>query len=438
MKMRIVLWLAALIATGSMQAHALDLRQRSESGNKQFIVYSEDVRLRQRVASFAEEVKTDVLRLVGEGDLWKAPIVITLERATPMDQGAPPARLRLAETQPGFKIEINVKIGDDPAAVQLHKLLLRAVLIEYAYRYTGVSAGQQVVEPPWWIVEGLLETARRREQGTDAALFQRLVEANRLPPIEKFLADKPDELGLAALAVDRALAMSLLQLLAEQPEGRRKLGKLLRDWPQSNGDPAALLARHFEFLGTGPVLQKWWTLNLARFAAVDRYQGLTAEETEKELGPLLGVELANKKGEKKNFAIAEYAQFLKLPGAREALEGKFSELLALSTRANILCRPAVVDYAEIVSLLAKGKTRGMKERLAKVEEYRQRALRRSADVADYMNWFEATQMKSKSGAFDGYLKTAAEISAQERKQKDLVGEYLDDIEKDLLGTSAAH
>jgi hypothetical protein len=431
MKTRVMLWLAALIVAGSMPMRALDLRQRSESGNKQFVVYSEDVRLRQRVASFAEEVKADVQRLVGEGDLWKAPIVITLERATTMDQGAPPARLRLAETEPGFKIEINVKIGDDPAAVQLHKLLLRAVLLEYAYRYTGISAGQQVVEPPWWIVEGLLETARRREQGTDAALFQRLVEANRLPPIEKFLTDKPDELGPAALAVDRALAMSLLQLLVEQPDGRRRMGKLLRDWPQSDGDPAALLARHFEALGTGPVLQKWWTLNLARFAAVDRFQGLTAEETEKELGPLLGIELMTRKGEKKNFAIAEYAQFLKLPGAREALETRFNELLSLSTRASILSRPAVVDYAEIVSLLAKKKTRGMKERLTKVEEYRQQALRRSTDVADYMNWFEATQMKSRSGEFDNYLKTAAEIAEQERKQKGLVGQYLDDIEKEL-------
>ena len=61
----------------------------------------------------------------------------------------------------------------------------------------------------------------------------------------------------------------------------------------------------------------------------------------------------------------------------------------------------------------------------------QRALRRATDIADYMNWFEATQMKTRSGAFDNYLKTAAEISEQERKQKGLVGRYLDEIEKQL-------
>ncbi|MEI9892715.1 MAG: hypothetical protein WDN28_02065 [Chthoniobacter sp.] len=46
-----------------------------------------------------------------------------------------------------------------------------------------------------------------------------------------------------------------------------------------------------------------------------------------------------------------------------------------------------------------------------------------------MNWFEATQMKSKSGAFDSYLKTVDELSEQERKQKGPIGRYLDELEQ---------
>jgi hypothetical protein len=431
MNARALLWLAVLVTAGSLSARAIDLRQRSESGTKQFIVYSEDVRLRQRVASFAEEVKSDVLQLLGENDLWKAPVVITLARATTVDQGEPAARVRLAETQPGFKIEIQVKIGDDPAAVNLRKVLLRAVLLEYSYRRTGVTAGQPVVEAPWWIVEGLLEIERRRELGADSALFQRLVETNRLPPIENFLTEKPDELGPTALAVDRALAMCLLELLVEQPDGRTSLARLVRDWPQSNGDPAALLARSFPALGAGPILQKWWTLSLARFAAADRYQGLSAEATEKALAPLLQLELAiNKEGEKKTFPVADYAQYLKLPASRTILNSRRAAVIALSTRANVLYRPVIQDYEEIFSLLARGKTRGLGDRLIKAEEYRARAIRLTTGIADYLNWFEATQMQSRSGVFDNYLKTANEISEQERKQKGPVGRYLDDLEQE--------
>src|SRR4051794_38810960 len=104
-------WLLLLVA-GLTPANAIDLRHRSESSSKQFVVFCEDVRLRQRVASFVEEAKSDVLQLLGESDRWKAPIVITLERASTLQSGQPPVILRLMETQPGFKVEIDVKVGD--------------------------------------------------------------------------------------------------------------------------------------------------------------------------------------------------------------------------------------------------------------------------------------------------------------------------------------
>jgi hypothetical protein len=55
-------------------------------------------------------------------------------------------------------------------------------------------------------------------------------------------------------------------------------------------------------------------------------------------------------------------------------------------------------------------------------------LRRCSDIADYLNWFEATQMGSRSNTFDNYLKTANEISEQDRKQKSPIARYLDEFE----------
>lgn len=432
MSPRALLWLAACAAALSMPGRAIDLRERSESGTKQFVVYSEDVRLRQRVASFAESVKADVLKLLNESDLWKAPVVITLAPATKLERGEPLTRLRLAETQPGFKIEIQVKIGDDPAALNLHQLLVRAVLLEYSYRQAGITAGQAIVEPPWWIVEGIYEMGRRREQSADSSLFRQLIETNKLPPIEDFLTAKPNELGPTAQAVDRALALCLLELLVGQPSGRADLARLLRDWPQSDGDPAALLTRNFPALGGRQTLQKWWTLSLARFASADRYQGLTVEETEKALAALLQLELVtNKAGEKKNFALAEFDQYSKLPASRGALREREAEIIALSTRANALYRPVMAEYGEILTLLVRGKTRGLKDRLAKVEERRRFVLQRTTQIADYLNWFEATQMASSSGMFDNYLKTASELDEQDRKKDGPIARYLDVLEPEF-------
>ena len=69
---------ALLLATGL--AGAVDPRQHSDL--KQFSVYCDDAPLRMRVASFAGEVRRDVMHLLGEGEAWKAPIVIVIERAS--------------------------------------------------------------------------------------------------------------------------------------------------------------------------------------------------------------------------------------------------------------------------------------------------------------------------------------------------------------------
>jgi hypothetical protein len=233
--------------------------------------------------------------------------------------------------------------------------------------------------------------------------------------------------------VDRALAMGLLQMLIEQPEGHTSLGHLVRDWPQSNGDPMALLAKEFPAVASRPqTLQKWWTVNLARFAAVDRYQGLTVAETDKALAPLLQMEFViNKKGDKMTFGIGEYAQFMKLHSSRATVGVRHTEIVALSARANPLMRPVMVDYEEIFALLSRGKTHGLRDRLSKAEDYRTFVLKRTTAIADYLNWFEATQMKTRSGAFDNYLKTATELSEQDRQQKNAIGRYLDQLEQEF-------
>src|SRR5436190_8309377 len=132
--------------------------------------------------------------------------------------------------------------------------------------------------------------------------------------------------------------MALLQLLLEQPAGRDNLVRLIRKWPDQYTDPMVALTRSFPALGEGSAnVQKWWTLNLARFAAADRYKGLSIEASDKELNALLDIELVlNKAGQKKTFNVAEFDLYLKLKGAREALKARHDSVVGLSARANAL------------------------------------------------------------------------------------------------------
>ena len=409
---------------------AADLKARTVSSSKQFFIYCPDARVRGQVAGFAEEVKAQLLGLLGDFGRSRSPIIITLNRG-----GAAPVRLHAFEGPDGSSIQLDVAIEDD-TPVDLQKQIIRAVLLELAYRDRGgIKGGEAYVEAPWWLIEGAAQIIRRRDLGVESDLFKQLVAQNKFPPLEEFLTMRDATLGATAAAIDEACAMCLVQLLIEQPNGRANLGRLLRRWPETSQDPVAALLRDFPGLAeqTGN-LQKWWTLNLARFSAAERHHGLSAEETEQELAKLLEFEvIVNQKGEKQRFTLDQYAQFLKLRGSKAAMAQLQAALIGLSARANPLFRGVVSDYEKISAALARRKTRGVTGRIADAARYRKALLERMGAVADYLNWFEATQFGTRSDAFDGFLKAAQQVSVEEKQVRaaDPVAQYLDGLQEEF-------
>jgi hypothetical protein len=405
---------------------------RTISGSKQFLVFCADSAARSQVASYTEEIKTSLLQVLGEPDRWRYNILVTLE-TIPATQGQPPAVLSLFQNESGLKIQIDVRLGSDPKQVNLQRLLVRALLLEFSYRDQPqlVKAGSPYAEPPWWLVEGVMQIFLRRETGLDTDLFKRIVDVNRLPPIRKFLAGQPSDFdGSAVETMDQACAMCLVQLLTDQPGGRASLASLVRHWPQGNGDSVESLTREFSSLAKNEQnLQKWWTLSLARFSAIDRYKGLNSEETDKQLGAALQLQIAKTgSAEIQSFGLTDYAEFLKLPAHKDALTTSLNALNALATTATAFYRPVVAEYQEIESLLLRGKTHGLKGRIAKADQLRADLHKRMAAITDYLNWFEATQVSVRSGKFDGYLKAANEL-AEPPPRQDPLSRFMDEQAK---------
>ena len=408
--------------------------QRTFSTSQQFILYCPDANLRSRIASFAEEVKSEFLKLIGESDHWKErqhPIVITVQEAVAAgDQAA--AAVSIFQGEGGFKVQIDVRMGADPAQVDLQRHVLRALMLEYAYRDQAdlLRPGVPYTEPPWWLLEGARQMLLRRDSGLDTDLFKRIVDVNRLPPMSKFLQGAPHDFdGTAVELMDQACAMCLVQLLAEQPDGHRSLGKLLQHWPTSNDNPVGGLLREFAGLGSSEqTLQKWWTLNLARFSAADRYKGLTAAETEANLAKILQLEIPSDEGSTKaRFPITDFPKYMKLKASKDVLVATQAALQALGLRSSALHAPVVAEYADIAGQLAHGKTRGIKDRLTKIDQLRSDLDQRMGAIGDYLNWFEATQMDVRSGKFAGYLRIANEMS-KPLKRNDPLTQFMDDAE----------
>jgi len=63
-----------------------------------------------------------------------------------------------------------------------------------------------------------------------------------------------------------------------------------------------------------------------------------------------------------------------------------------------------------------------------LEDTRKQLAARMSNIDDYMNWFEATQMKSGSGNFTGYLKAANHSQLSAPKRHDPLSVYVDALE----------
>jgi hypothetical protein len=428
------LWLFLLLVLGAdlQAAEKLDLRAQSTSRSRQFIVYGLTPQARSAVTERAEQVKEAVLDALGESDQWKFPIGITISKER--DWG--PVDLRLYSTPDGLVIQMRVQIGDDAVGLNFRKHIAKAVLLEMMYRARPeLGEGERFLDAPWWVAAGISQAIREREFGPEPDFFKRLVETNRLPPVEDFLKFNPETPGPAGQRIDEALSFALLQMLWQQPEGKSKLGQMIRHWPKNGGDPLAALRTDFPSLGSSPgAVQKWWTLTIARLASTERLQALSGEATFVALESLLTFEFVGGKiGERKSFPLRRFEEFLSHPACKTTLGNAQVALASLRGRASPLFVSILVEYEKVLGDLVKGKTKGMAARIDGLEKHKKALVQRNNDITDYMNWYEATQVRTYSGVFESYLKTASDLDREEaeRKKNDPISRYLDTLEKEF-------
>ncbi len=416
---------------------AVDLRHRSLSNSGQFAIYCDDRDLRGRVVGFVEEIKGGILRALHEGDDWKFPIVVAIEPdPAPQTQSAP-VSITLVSTVAGPKVDVAVRIGEDPSKIFLQRHIVHALLLEMAYRdRPPIKGGERFAHPPWWLTEGLLQSIRAHAGMRDPDVFKSIVNTEKLPSLEKMLGQPPMRLDTAAGAVDRASAFALVEALLRLPGGPANLGRFIRAWPDAGGDPLTLLGKHFPVLGESPQsLAKWWTLQLAALGKSGTFRGLSPAEADAELRALLTLEIATGKPPRnERFALRDFEKYIKLPGARPALRLAQVKIVTLSTRAHILFRPILKVYEEVCSLLAGGKTKEIAERLARTERFRASVLQRFGEITDYLNWYEATQTPGTTGEFDKYLRAAESLEEKKKTAAPVdpkIADYLDSLEQEF-------
>ena len=383
--------------------------------------------LRGAVSDAAERTKANLLALLRQRDNWTVPIVLNLQ---PQQANLPElaaAELRFSQTGFGLKLQLDVTFSQDLDVSLVERELLRAILLEMIYRKRPqLAAGTAFIEPPDWLIDGTLALAPGHDRGQ---LVEALTATGNTPTLEKFLQQRPAILDSAGRVLYRAYSLALVQMLLEPKDGAARLAQYIGRLSDVSNDPLTDLKAQFPLLRSDA--EETWQSSLHQLRNFQAYQLLTFAESERRLGELLQVKASEANRPPKLTSVAELAK--RKPSANEkmALNNLSHELLVFVVQANPVLRPIAREYGEIAALLARGKRRGIVKRLSRLETTHKQLASRMSDIDDYMNWFEATQMKNGSGNFTDYLKAIDQSQPSISKRRDPLTVYVDALEDQL-------
>jgi hypothetical protein len=402
------------------------LAEHSVSPSRQFIIYGADAATRGATSELAEQTKANLLALLRQRDGWKTEVVINLQPKQANLPEIAPTDLRVSQTGFGVKLQLDLTIGQDLDVHLIERQLLRAILLEMIYRNeTDVAPGTHLVEPPDWLVEGVLALTPGRER---QALVEALSVSDKARRLEEFLGQRLELLDSAGRTVYRARSLALVQFLLEQSGGRARLGRYITNLSHASNDPVADLKALFPQLSD----DEKWRSAVARVGETKTYRVLTFAESERRLDELLHAKISDgPKQQLKTLNLNELAGRKASPQEKAAVDRMSQGLLLFVGMAHPVLRPVAREYQQMSALLAREKRRGIAKRLSRLDITHKQLTARMGDIDDYMNWFEATQMESRSGVFNDYLNTAEQSQLSASRRRDPLSVYLDALEDQI-------
>ena len=398
--------------------------EHSTSPSRQFVIYGADAKVRGAISGLAEQTKTNLLRLLRQRDDWKTPVVVNLQ---PQQANVPDIRtadLRFSQTGFGIKLQLDLTISKNVDVSLVERELLRAILLEMIYReQPDITAGAVLVEPPNWLIDGMLALTPGRDRGP---LIEAIGNTEKPLPLDKFLGQRPGLVDSTGRTLYRAYSFALVQMLLDGKNGGTQLAKYIDHLSDSSNDPLEDLKAQFPLLADDA--DRTWQVALNRLKSLQPFRLLTFAESERGLDKLLSLKISEPNKPVKLVRLEELAQHKLSASEKMALDQLKRDLMFFVPQTNPVLRPIGREYQEIVALLVRGKRRPVLKRLSRLDLTRQQLATRMTEVDDYMNWFEATQMSSGSGNFTGYLKAVDQSQGPAPRRHDSLSVYVDALE----------
>jgi len=413
--------LAAGLQAQPVAPELLKPENRTISSSKQFTVFGGTPAVRADLMRRAEQLRDGLRQELGVTGQWRVPILLTL---TPQDG------LRLRQPRlfaqvfdagdAGRKLQLDLSPAVLADRQAVDDAILRSLLLELALRRQKFT-GSRYVEPPSWLVGAMSAALARREPGEEARVYAALLGTKAMPKLDRFLRQDAASLRGRARELHEAQSLALYRCLLEIPEGR---GKIVDNLTLSEParDPVERFAQTWPELSEDPArLARLWALGIARLSSPSRVEFLSAAETSSKLSAVLrSLDLAGSPEETPELLVAD----ARTEEGRFRMEEAAGELRSLGFRAHPLYAALVEEYRALFDGLSRGKRRGAAQKFAESEELRAALDTRSAEITDFLNWYQANAPETQGVASRPAL--PAEPAAG---RNDTLTRYLDSIEE---------
>ena len=422
----------------------------SRSRSRQFIIHGKDGHTRGAFCVFCEDVKDELLGLLGQPDRWRSPVVLQLNGHTTAISGDNLVRPKIFQLAGGgFRFQADIEISDGFTAQILREGVIRLLLAEFILRSHPAAdfKGHGNILPEWLSV-GVTEAVEYRRHGHPTELSSSILKSGKIIPATDIIFADSRKRNSISRDIYRASCCYLILALLGEDQGAIKMSRMISDLAVFRGSPKALLEKHFPDIdGSNNGLEKWWALELASIAQSTVKDILDPLKSERALENALSVRYVEqdqgtqavrgfrnrprmiwsvlrlrKKNDEEDekplpassdfveVGIADYRQFIDHPERLKLLADIEGKLLQLSYRAFPLHRRMIQEYQVILTLLAKGKTAGIDDKLTGLAAARAELAGLTEKATDYVNWYEETQVKRRSGAFATYRKAFEELN----------------------------
>jgi hypothetical protein len=196
--------------------------------------------------------------------------------------------------------------------------------------------------------------------------------------------------------------------------------------------------QYFPMLRTeGSSLEKWWTINLAKLSTIGDWRMLSIKQSEERLQTYLhNVEVPAPEEESLLlYDLSEWREFIESPYAKAALVRLGEKLGHLSVVCDPLYLPVINGYIDFARRLYEekprrllGDARELDAALRELKGQRPVLQEKRAEITDYLNWYEATQVGEISGVFDEYLRISRAPLEHKQLRRDDMTAHLNWLE----------